>query len=527
MRRFSKSPVRWLFGRFGLHFSPGFLSGGISVLQLAQTGRRAVKLPERSPAPLMKIRLLLLLGVFAGLLSMGQVLADDISPRLRPPAELDELYGPIALYPDALIALILPASTVPSDVVMAARYLDNNGDMAKIDDQDWDDSVVDLMHYPDLIKWMDENLAWTKQAGEAFLAQQSDVMSSIQRLRAKARAAGTLIDTPQQQVVTDGDDISIIPTQPDVIYVPNYDPEVVYVSRPGVVYTDPFLTFGIGYATGFWLGYDFDWGHRRIWTIDRHDRERYWRERRDWRRPYYPGRPGYGDNHFHQQPWHPPVRAPRPPASRPPGESHHRPEIQRPLPYPNGRHDHRPDRHDGHGSRPEGRSDRRDRDSNDHGHGQADSRPETGPRPATVIVPQTPSPRPPPTPQAGSSTNARPTQPTPAQNQKGRDDRESRAHERSEGTRTNNPQGRVMPLQPVRPNQPGPQPRPQSSSQSTARFHSRPPGPTPQPRAPAPSVRAHQEAAFSRQHHPEPPPQSPQHARESSRDGRDRRDSRQ
>src|SRR6185312_7894233 len=149
----------------------------------------------------MKTRLLLFLGILLGLLSGGPVFADDVAPPFRPPEELDELFGPIALYPDALIALILPASTVPSDVVMAARYLNSNGDPTKIDDQGWDDSVVDLMHYPDLIKWLDENLSWTKQAGEAFLAQQSDVMNSIQRLRAKARAAGSLVDTPQQQVV--------------------------------------------------------------------------------------------------------------------------------------------------------------------------------------------------------------------------------------------------------------------------------------------------------------------------------------
>ncbi len=473
----------------------------------------------------MKTRLFLLLGIFVGLLSMGRVMADDASPRNRPPGELDELFGPIALYPDALIALILPASTVPSDVVMAARYLNSNGDSTKIDDQGWDDSVVGLMHYPDLIKWLDENLAWTKQAGDAFQTQQDDVMNSIQRLRAKARAVGTLVDTPQQQVVTEGDDISIIPTQPDVIYVPSYDPDVVYVSRPGVAYTDPFLSFGFGYATGFWLGYDFDWGHRRIWTIDRRDRERYWSERRDWRRPYYPGRTGYGDNHFHQQLWRPPVHAPRSLTPRASEINRPHPEIQRPMPYSNGDSDHR---RDGRRGGPEVKSDNRDRSSNNPS--QSNSRAETGPKPATVVVPATPSSRPSPSPQPAPKANARPSQPSSARNETGRDDRESESHghDRSEGSRNPNPQGRVVPLQPAPPPQTQTKPQTQSPTPPTAHFNSRTPTSVPQPRAPAPSSRAQQEEAHSQQQHrTEQPSQTPQHSRESDRDAKDPRDSSQ
>lgn len=89
-----------------------------------------------------------------------------------------------------------------------------------------------LARYPDVIKWLDENLAWTQQLGTAFLAQPAEVMQAVQRLRARARAAGTLIDTPQQKVITEGEVILIEPASPTVIYVPRYDPEVVYVSRP-------------------------------------------------------------------------------------------------------------------------------------------------------------------------------------------------------------------------------------------------------------------------------------------------------
>src|SRR3954468_20689248 len=148
----------------------------------------------------MKTRFLLLcLSLCMALVPHARAQDETTSP-MRSPEELDQLFGPIALYPDALIALILPASTVSSDVVMAARYLRGNGDPARVETESWDDSVKSLSHYPEVVKWMDENLAWTKQAGEAFVAQPADVMNAIQRLRTAARAAGTLVDTPQQRV---------------------------------------------------------------------------------------------------------------------------------------------------------------------------------------------------------------------------------------------------------------------------------------------------------------------------------------
>ena len=203
-----------------------------------------------------------------------------VSTTQRTAAQLDELLGPIALYPDALIAIILPSATEASDVVLAARYFAGQGDPAMVDDQPWDDSVRALAHYPDVVKWMDENLTWTKQVGEAFLDQPADVMKAVQRLRAAARAAGTLVDTPQQRVVATDDVIAIVPAQPEIIYVPRYDPEIVYLARRDYYYPSPFLTFGVGYATGFWLGYDLDWSRQRIWVTNRYERERYWRQHR-------------------------------------------------------------------------------------------------------------------------------------------------------------------------------------------------------------------------------------------------------
>jgi hypothetical protein len=194
--------------------------------------------------------------------------------------DLRELVGPIALYPDALIALILPASTVPSDVVLGARFVDGKGDPSQAGNQPWDESVRSLVYYPDVLSWMNENLEWTASLGEAFLDQPADVMNAIQGLRSTARASGALTDTPQQRVVVQQETIRIIPSDPEVIYVPQYDPEVVFVESYSPGYT-PFITFGIGFAVGSWLNYDCDWGRRYVyrgdwnrggWDRDRWDR---------------------------------------------------------------------------------------------------------------------------------------------------------------------------------------------------------------------------------------------------------------
>ena len=197
--------------------------------------------------------------------------ADQGNTDVLSPEALDDLLGPIALYPDALVALILPASTVPSDITLAARYLANGGDPNNVDNQSWDPSVKSLTRYPDVVKWMDDNLEWTTSVGDAFIAQPADVMTAIQRLRGQAQAAGNLTDTPQQkvvqQVVEKKTYISIVPAEPDVIYVPEYDPEVVYVERQPD-WVGPIIGFGAGFAIGSWLNYDCDWGRRGVYYGD-------------------------------------------------------------------------------------------------------------------------------------------------------------------------------------------------------------------------------------------------------------------
>ena len=192
-------------------------------------------------------------------------------------AQLDQLLGPIALYPDPLIAEILPASTLPTQIVLADRYITGGGDPNQIGQQPWDASVQAVARYPSVLKWMDDNLNWTTQAGQAFLNQQPDVMSSIQRLRASANNLGNLQSTPQQQIVNDGGNIEIVPADPQVIYVPVYQPDVVYYQTG---YGSPFITFGIGFAIGGWLDCDFDWGHRDIiyWGHDHPRPSNWWHE---------------------------------------------------------------------------------------------------------------------------------------------------------------------------------------------------------------------------------------------------------
>jgi hypothetical protein len=206
------------------------------------------------------------------------------------PEQLDQLVAPIALYPDPLVALILPASTAPSDVGQAAQYLASGGNPAGVDAQNWDPSVKALAHYPDVIKWMAANTDWMNTLGAAFSVQPTDVMKSVQQLRAKARAAGTLVDTPQQQVDMEGDDIRIVPAQPDTIYVPDYDPDVVYDVPDG--YPGPFITFGVGFPVGPWLGFECDWDDYGIWAGPWRPG---WGYRRDWRDAHWGGSRWHSD----------------------------------------------------------------------------------------------------------------------------------------------------------------------------------------------------------------------------------------
>jgi hypothetical protein len=190
------------------------------------------------------------------------------------------MLGPIALYPDPLIGLILPAATVPSQIVLANRYISGGGDPNEISVQPWDASVQGLAHYPTVLKWMDDNLSWTTELGEAFANQQSAVMDSIQRLRAKAQALGNLQSTPQENVEDDQGEIDIDPTDENEIFVPDYQPDLIYY-QSGV-----YCSFGIGFPIGLWMGYDWDWrNHHLISWGPGHERPQGWWHTSPGRRP--------------------------------------------------------------------------------------------------------------------------------------------------------------------------------------------------------------------------------------------------
>src|SRR5712672_2985084 len=159
------------------------------------------------------------------------------------PEQLQQLVAPIALYPDALVAQILAAATYPDQIVEADRWLQQHPDLKgqqlgqEVDKQSWDPSVKALTEFPSVLANMDKNLSWTSSLGDAYINQQQDVMNAVQVLRKAAKNAGNLNSTPQENVTQQGQTIVIAPSNPEIVYVPEYDPWVVYgaplVAWPG------------------------------------------------------------------------------------------------------------------------------------------------------------------------------------------------------------------------------------------------------------------------------------------------------
>ena len=184
----------------------------------------------------MKRMLSLLMTALIGLTSVPTaVYAQQNSGQITfSQQELDQLLAPIALYPDALLSQVLMATTYPLEVVEAARFAQKNpalkGDalVQAVQAEPWDQSVKALVQFPSVLTMMDDKLAWTQKLGDAFLAQQGAVMDTVQSLRAKAQAAGTLRSNQQQQIAVQDGAIDIEPVAPDVISVPYYNPNVVY-----------------------------------------------------------------------------------------------------------------------------------------------------------------------------------------------------------------------------------------------------------------------------------------------------------
>jgi hypothetical protein len=201
------------------------------------------------------------------------------------PEQLQQLVAPIALYPDSLIAQILAASTFPEQVVEADRWVQTHPELRgdalgqAVDQQPWDPSVKALAAFPSILGNMDKNLSWTSSLGDAYYNQQQEVMDAVQVMRQRAQGAGNLKTTPQQTVTAQDLTIVIQPASPEVVYVPAYDPWLVYgdplmawpgwYQYPGIWYGGPYLSFGAGFGIGFFGGFGWGWPH---WGFDWHNR---------------------------------------------------------------------------------------------------------------------------------------------------------------------------------------------------------------------------------------------------------------
>jgi hypothetical protein len=254
--------------------------------------------------------------------------------------ELDGLVAPIALYPDALVAQVLGAATFPYEIVDAAFWMKDNSTLTgealakAVDEQSWDPAVKALTQFPSVLENLAKNLSWTSALGEASATQQQDVMAAIQRMRAKAQAAGTLKSGSQITVVQEAPQTIVIqPANPQIVYVPTYNPTVVYgapVVVPGYSSADvaaaAIIGFGVGIAVGAaiyggccgwgWSYWGTNWhSHTVIYNRNIYVGNSYWRG--GYYGGYRPGYPGYRPPPPGYRPGYPGYRPP-PPGYRPP-----------------------------------------------------------------------------------------------------------------------------------------------------------------------------------------------------------------
>jgi uncharacterized membrane protein YgcG len=220
--------------------------------------------------------------------------ADEVEQSMVPPTVqavqqspegLDQVVAPIALYPDTLIAQILAASAYPDEIVEADRWmqqgsgLDSEALAQAVDQQSWDPSVKALTQFPLVLANMDKNLSWTRALGNAYESDPQNVLNAVQVMRQRAQQAGNLMSTPQETVTTKGPTILIQPAEADTVYLPEYDPWLVYGApipaypdwneEPGLFVTEPEVLFGLGIGIGAFAA--FGWGYHH-WGADWHGR---------------------------------------------------------------------------------------------------------------------------------------------------------------------------------------------------------------------------------------------------------------
>jgi Protein of unknown function (DUF3300) len=197
--------------------------------------------------------------------------------------QLQQLVAPIALYPDALVAQILAAATYPDQIVEADRWVQQHTDLKgeqlgqAVDQESWDPSVKALAQFPAVLGNLDKNLSWTSSLGDAYVNQQQDVLNAVQVMRQRAESAGNLQTNDHEKVSKHGKTIVIDPVDRQVVYVPQYDPWLVYgapigpwpgwYGYPGLFWDGPGIGFGLGFGIGFFGGFGWGWGH---WGADWH-----------------------------------------------------------------------------------------------------------------------------------------------------------------------------------------------------------------------------------------------------------------
>jgi uncharacterized membrane protein YgcG len=241
--------------------------------------------------------------------NVGRVAAQEEPP---PPAEayarmskgqLQRLVAPIALYPDSLIAQVLAASTFPSQLVDANEWVKSHQGLnatdlaAQANDQPWDNSVKALVQFPSVLANLVSNIGWTSELGDAYYNQPADVMKAVQVMRKKAQRAGNLDSTPQENIYDQNGQVVIDPAQPNVVYVPTYNPWAAYgypiapwpgwVDVPGIWWGGPGISFGIGFPISPYVGFGWGWNS---WGMDWYHQQMFFN-----REPYFARGPAFFD----------------------------------------------------------------------------------------------------------------------------------------------------------------------------------------------------------------------------------------
>jgi hypothetical protein len=225
---------------------------------------------------------LVLAGVRDGFGYQGDPsVSQPLQATQQSPEQLQQLVAPIALYPDALIAQILAAATHPEQIVEAGKWMGKHKEQTgeklakEVNKESWDPSVKALTQFPAVLANMNQNLAWTSELGDVYVNQQQAVTQAVQVMRQKAQQAGNLKTTPQENVSTQGKTIIIQPAATDVVYVPQYDPWLVYgyplavfpgwYPYPGLFWDGPGIYFGLGFGVGLFAGFGWGWNN---WGYD-------------------------------------------------------------------------------------------------------------------------------------------------------------------------------------------------------------------------------------------------------------------